>query len=184
MGQNSRRRRRFIRNTSPVNDANFMSGSSPAKGERQKEGNSTESLQQGKRKGGPGARWRLCRDRRGRAASVAVPSASASASASQAYGSPVVGHVYLDDSTAGANTIAGFDRHADGTLTGIPGSPFTAGVPGPARAWPREGPSSSRTGAGSCSPPTAAATRSRCSWSSLAAHWPASTWSPPAASSR
>ena len=38
--------------------------------------------------------------------------------------SSVVGHLYVNDNTAGANTIAGFDRHADGTLTPIPGSPF------------------------------------------------------------
>jgi 6-phosphogluconolactonase len=43
---------------------------------------------------------------------------------------PVVGHVYVDDNTASANTISGFDRHADGTLTPIPGSPFAAGGAG------------------------------------------------------
>ena len=42
----------------------------------------------------------------------------------------VVGHVYIDDNTAGANTVAGFDRHADGSLTPIPGSPFSAGGAG------------------------------------------------------
>ncbi len=36
-------------------------------------------------------------------------------------------HVYLDDNTAGANTIAGFIRSADGSLTAMPGSPFAAG---------------------------------------------------------
>ena len=41
--------------------------------------------------------------------------------------SPVLGHVYLDDNTAGANTIGAFDRHADGSLTPMPGSPFPAG---------------------------------------------------------
>jgi 6-phosphogluconolactonase len=44
--------------------------------------------------------------------------------------SPVVGHVYVDDNTTPANTIAGFDRHADGTLTPIPGSPFSTGGSG------------------------------------------------------
>jgi DNA-binding beta-propeller fold protein YncE len=44
--------------------------------------------------------------------------------------SPVVGHVYVNDNTAPANTIAGFDRHADGTLTPIPGSPFATGGAG------------------------------------------------------
>jgi 6-phosphogluconolactonase len=42
----------------------------------------------------------------------------------------VVGHVYVDDNTAGANTVAGFDRHADGTLTPIAGSPFAIGGAG------------------------------------------------------
>jgi 6-phosphogluconolactonase len=44
--------------------------------------------------------------------------------------SPVVGHVYVNDNTAPANTIAGFDRHTDGTLTPIPGSPFATGGAG------------------------------------------------------
>jgi 6-phosphogluconolactonase (cycloisomerase 2 family) len=39
-------------------------------------------------------------------------------------------HVYLDGNTAGANTIAGFVRHADGSLTAAPGSPFQAGGAG------------------------------------------------------
>jgi 6-phosphogluconolactonase len=44
--------------------------------------------------------------------------------------SPVVGHLYVNDNTAPANTIAGFDRHADGSLTAIPGSPFATGGAG------------------------------------------------------
>ena len=32
----------------------------------------------------------------------------------------MIGHVYVNDNTAPANTIAGFDRHADGTLTPRP----------------------------------------------------------------
>ena len=44
--------------------------------------------------------------------------------------SPVVGHVYLDDNTVGTNTIGAFDRHADGSLTPMPGSPFPAGGAG------------------------------------------------------
>ena len=47
-----------------------------------------------------------------------------------ATGSPVVGHVYVNDNTAKNNTVAGFDRHADGTLTALPGSPFAAGGAG------------------------------------------------------
>ncbi len=56
------------------------------------------------------------------AAAVAVP-ASASASTG---GSPVVGHVYVNDNTKETNTIGAFDRHADGTLTPLAGSPFAA----------------------------------------------------------
>jgi hypothetical protein len=33
--------------------------------------------------------------------------------------SPVVGHAYVNDNTAVSNTVAGFDRHADGSLTPI-----------------------------------------------------------------
>ena len=40
------------------------------------------------------------------------------------------GYVYLDDNTAGANTISGFSRAADGALTALPGSPFAAGGAG------------------------------------------------------
>jgi 6-phosphogluconolactonase len=62
----------------------------------------------------------------GIAAAVAAPStASASTGAS-----PVVGHVYVNDNTAGTNTIGGFDRHADGTLSPEAGSPFAAGGAG------------------------------------------------------
>ena len=42
----------------------------------------------------------------------------------------VIGHVYINDNTAGTNTIAGFDQHPDGTLSPIPGSPFAAGGAG------------------------------------------------------
>ena len=52
---------------------------------------------------------------------------SAATSANAEGTSPVVGYTYVDDNTAPANTIAGFDRHADGSLSPIPGSPFPAG---------------------------------------------------------
>jgi 6-phosphogluconolactonase (cycloisomerase 2 family) len=61
------------------------------------------------------------------AAAGALGTATASASPGP---SRVVGHVYVNDNTAGTNTVAGFDRHADGALTPIPGSPFTAGGAG------------------------------------------------------
>jgi 6-phosphogluconolactonase len=62
------------------------------------------------------------------AATISVFGAAASASAGTA--SPVVGYTYVNDNTASANTIAGFARHADGSLTPIPGSPFAAGGAG------------------------------------------------------
>jgi 6-phosphogluconolactonase len=43
----------------------------------------------------------------------------------------VVGHLYVNDNTPVFNTIAAFDRHANGTLTAVPGSPFSAGGAGP-----------------------------------------------------
>jgi hypothetical protein len=42
----------------------------------------------------------------------------------------VVGHLYVDDNTASVNTIAAFDRHADGRLTPVRGSPFAIGGAG------------------------------------------------------
>jgi 6-phosphogluconolactonase (cycloisomerase 2 family) len=42
----------------------------------------------------------------------------------------VVGHVYVNDNTAGTNTIGAFDRFADGTLAPMRGSPFAAGGAG------------------------------------------------------
>ena len=42
----------------------------------------------------------------------------------------VVGHVYVNDNTAGSNTIGAFDRHVDGSLTPEDGSPFPAGGAG------------------------------------------------------
>jgi 6-phosphogluconolactonase len=44
--------------------------------------------------------------------------------------SPIVGHTYVNDNAAGANTIAGFDRHANGSLTPMSGSPFAIGGAG------------------------------------------------------
>jgi len=60
------------------------------------------------------------------AAAIAVP-ASASASTGA---SPGVGHVYVNDNTKGTNTIGAFDRHADGSLSPVPGSAFAAGGAG------------------------------------------------------
>jgi 6-phosphogluconolactonase (cycloisomerase 2 family) len=58
------------------------------------------------------------------AAGATIAAGSASAA------SDVVGHLYVNDNTAGTNTIAAFDRHADGSLTPLHGSPFAAGGAG------------------------------------------------------
>ncbi len=44
--------------------------------------------------------------------------------------SEVVGHIYVNDNAATTNTIASFDRHADGSFTPTPGSPFATGGAG------------------------------------------------------
>ncbi|HEY8802279.1 MAG TPA: 3-carboxymuconate cyclase, partial [Candidatus Dormibacteraeota bacterium] len=49
------------------------------------------------------------------------------------------GHVYVNDNTAGVNTIGAFDRHADGSLTPIAGSPFAAGGQGTGTAVGSQG---------------------------------------------
>jgi 6-phosphogluconolactonase len=64
------------------------------------------------------------------AATIGLLGAGTAASASTAgagTGSPVVGYTYIDGNTATANTIDGFARHADGSATPLPGSPFAAG---------------------------------------------------------
>ena len=43
---------------------------------------------------------------------------------------PIVGHVYVDNNSAVHNSVAGFDRHLDGTLTPLAGSPFATGGAG------------------------------------------------------
>lgn len=53
--------------------------------------------------------------------------------------SPVVGHAYVNDNTAASNTVAGFDRHADGSLTPISGSPFPVGGAGVGAGLPSQG---------------------------------------------
>jgi 6-phosphogluconolactonase len=66
----------------------------------------------------------------GAAATATLAAVPLAASAATTHASPVVGHVYVNDNTTGTNTIGAFDRHADGTLTPEPGSPFTAGGAG------------------------------------------------------
>jgi 6-phosphogluconolactonase (cycloisomerase 2 family) len=71
------------------------------------------------------------------AASAAV---AAPASAAQTRDlSTAAGHVYLNDNTAGTNTIAAFRRHPDGSLTPLAGSPFSAGGAGSGAGLPSQG---------------------------------------------
>jgi hypothetical protein len=65
------------------------------------------------------------------AAAVAVAVAGgAAASPAGPHASRVIGHVYVNGNTSPANSVAGFDRHADGSLTPTPGSPFAVGGSG------------------------------------------------------
>jgi 6-phosphogluconolactonase len=61
---------------------------------------------------------------------LAVVFAAFLVGAGAASASDVVGHVYANDNTAGTNTIAAYARHADGSLTPLPGSPYSAGGAG------------------------------------------------------
>jgi hypothetical protein len=61
---------------------------------------------------------------------VVLAVAGATAARADASGPTVVGQLYVNDNTAGINTVSGFDRHADGTLTPLPGSPFAVGGAG------------------------------------------------------
>ena len=78
------------------------------------------------------------------AGAFALPGvAGASTGGHHAFGqpqsSPTVGQVYLDANTTGANTLAGFDRHADGSLTPTAGSPFRIGGAGTGSELPSQG---------------------------------------------
>jgi 6-phosphogluconolactonase len=57
---------------------------------------------------------------------VGAAAAPAVAAAHASHG----GYVYVNDNTAGTNTVAGFARQSDGRLTALPGSPFRAGGAG------------------------------------------------------
>ena len=71
------------------------------------------------------------------AAMLAVVGGAAAKDNSQS--SPVLGQIYVNDNTAGVNTVGGFDRHADGTLTPLAGSPFAIGGAGPGHALASQG---------------------------------------------
>jgi 6-phosphogluconolactonase (cycloisomerase 2 family) len=64
------------------------------------------------------------------AALVGAAAVGAVVAPAGAAGSDVAGQLYVNDNTAGSNTISGFDRHVDGSLTPLPGSPFAAGGAG------------------------------------------------------
>jgi 6-phosphogluconolactonase len=70
---------------------------------------------------------------------AALAAFAAAAGPASATASRVVGHVYVNDNTAVANTVAGFDRHADGSLTPISGSPFATGGAGTGATVPSQG---------------------------------------------
>jgi 6-phosphogluconolactonase (cycloisomerase 2 family) len=70
---------------------------------------------------------------------VVVSAALAAVALASGGGSPVVGQLYVDDNTVGVNTVAGFDRHADGSLTALPGSPFAVGGAGLGHATASQG---------------------------------------------
>jgi 6-phosphogluconolactonase (cycloisomerase 2 family) len=57
---------------------------------------------------------------------VGAAAAPAVAAAHPSHG----GNVYVNDNTAGTNTVAAFARQADGRLTPVPGSPFRVGGAG------------------------------------------------------
>ena len=78
---------------------------------------------------------------------LALALVGATASSAGAHGSrdfnhhesTVVGQAYVNDNTSGSNTVAGFNRHADGSLTPIPDSPFSIGGVGSGAGLPSQG---------------------------------------------
>lgn len=73
------------------------------------------------------------------ALSLAALATTAAGASADPPASPVVGHAYVDDNPAGPNTVAAFDRHADGSLTPTPGSPFSTGGTGLGRGLGSQG---------------------------------------------
>ena len=70
---------------------------------------------------------------------LAASAASASADGFPPGQHAPVGHVYVNDNTTVANTVAGFERHQDGSLTALPGSPFSAGGAGSGKGLASQG---------------------------------------------
>jgi hypothetical protein len=71
------------------------------------------------------------------AAAMAGPAVASADSGHGLYTAPE--HVYVDGNTAGTNTIAGFVRNADGSLSALPGSPFAAGGAGLGQGFASQG---------------------------------------------
>ena len=71
------------------------------------------------------------------AAAIGIFGVPAAASASPP--SPVVGYTYIDGNTATANTVDGYARHADGSLTPWLALRSSPAAPAWARAWPPRG---------------------------------------------
>jgi len=77
---------------------------------------------------------------RASACSLALGALALAATSASAFASPpIVGHAYVNDNTAGSNTVAGFDRLADGSLVPISGSPFPAGGAGSGKGLSSQG---------------------------------------------
>jgi 6-phosphogluconolactonase (cycloisomerase 2 family) len=70
---------------------------------------------------------------------AAIALAVAGTSSAVAAKGDVVGHVYANNNTAGTNSVSGFDRHADGSLTAMAGSPFETGGAGSGVTLPSQG---------------------------------------------
>jgi 6-phosphogluconolactonase len=73
------------------------------------------------------------------ALTVLVAAVSAVAASAASASPRIVGEVYVNDNTVGVNTVAGYYRHSDGTLTAIPGSPFAVGGTGTGHATASQG---------------------------------------------
>lgn len=75
----------------------------------------------------------------GVAFSLALTGAAALGMVASAHGNQEASYVYVNDNTAGTNTVAGFARHADGSLTPLAGSPFAIGGAGRGATTPSQG---------------------------------------------
>jgi DNA-binding beta-propeller fold protein YncE len=73
------------------------------------------------------------------AALIAPAAASAHTLHGHHHGVGVPGYVYVNDNTATSNTVAGFRRGPDGSLTPLPGSPFATGGAGTGTAVGSQG---------------------------------------------